>query len=496
MSESDVESDEEFDAALSHYGEETKNSSHNVRESWLDKDGNISKLVAVQFASGRLDRVERILLLVLRLNEAKSIFQAQLDEVIYHAMSQAASRGNFVAIRMICRITAGYDFPIAKQHAAIRMLFFQSENPSCVEVLRELGFGFCQVFDLVKKGEARQVFGRCTASKRFTILQRDFFLAALEGDLEEVQRLMDDEQTNLVEVLDVCEGPVWRSFWLRLEERLYSPPLCVAAARGHWNIVNAILERVEAAEQDDDEELTVRMPLEGYIFHFGISLFIIAAQRNDLSVFSEDFAGKAISNEPIVSALFREAQPEFMEEVILLRKLRPPHYLQLQLVMRMDSSRRLLKNVMDNFSREVRLHPRRRHVGYLLEKIFELRIVSVKVLAPFLLDLLLTTKRVSIVMRVLLFKPRFFIDGAYLNFDDYKCDRSSEDLWLRGVRLLVEAGVKTNTPIPAEYTDLFSLSLQNRCLIKIRGCLKLPVRESVQKLPLSPPMKRCLLYRF
>ena len=50
------------------------------------------------------------------------------------------------------------------------------------------------------------------------------------------------------------------------------------------------------------------------------------------------------------------------------------------------------------------------------KKIFELRIVSVKVLAPFLLDLLLTTKRVSIVMRVLLFKPRFFIDGAYLNF--------------------------------------------------------------------------------
>ena len=132
----------------------------------------------------------------------------------------------------------------------------------------------------------------------------------------------------------------------------------------------------------------------------------------------------------------------------------------------------------------------------ILQEMFAKMYASVKVLAPLLLYLLLATKRLSVVKQVLLFKPSFFIDGAYLDLEDYKFDPCSESLWRRGVRLLVEAGVKASSPVLAKYTELFSLSLQDRCLITVRGCLKLPVRESVQKLPLPPTLKSRLLYRF
>ena len=138
------------------------------------------------------------------------------------------------------------------------------------------------------------------------------------------------------------------------------------------------------------------------------------------------------------------------------------------------------------FRQEVQSHARSCNLNYLLQEMFAKIYASVKVLAPFLLYLLLKTKRVSVVEQVLLFKPRFFMDDAFLDLQDYQFDRCSESLWTRGVRLLVEAGVKASSPIPAEHTELFSLSLQDRCLITVRGCLKLPVRESEQKLPLPP----------
>ena len=501
MTDSDVESDEEFQAALSYVKDELLDHPQDCGEQW---DGwsyprrLILDVLTTQIASGRVDRVESILILIMHSDEAYRFREGMLDDVIYHAMRQAASRWNLGAIRMICRITAGFDLSIAKQHAAIRILLFQNENPSSVEALRELGFneGFSQVFDLVKKGRA-QVFGRYRSpSRSFTILQWNFFVAALSGNLEVVKRILDDQQTDLLNFLDVY---VWdNTRWWSSHFQLCSTPLCAAAARGHWKVVKAILTKLTEAESLETASslshrghLPACLPLLKIPYLYR-SVFIIAAQRNDLSIFSEKFADldNAISDVFFVSVLFREARPEFMEELRQLRNFRPQKYQDLGV------SRRYLKCLMDVFLREIRCHPRPCHVDFLMQEIFEQKIVSVKVLAPFLLDVVLTTKRVSVVKRVLLFKPRFFIDDASLDLEDYKFDRCSESLWTRGVRLLVEAGVKANSPVPAEHTELFSLSLQDRCLITIRGCLKLPVRESVQKLPLHPDLKRCLLYRF
>ena len=493
MTESDVESDEEFQATF-------ENELLNHPQD--DEVQRIWELLTTQIASGRVDRVESILLLLMRFREANSVSRTLLDKFICHALNQAASRGNVGAIRMICRITAGYGFSIAKQHAAIRMLIFQNENPSCVEALRELGFeeGSNQVFDLAKKGRAREFCGRYTSrtipqAEPFTVLRWNFFCAALSGNLEEVKRILNDPQTDLHNVLDVhaCDCTGWPSLvWL------CSPPLCAAAARGQWKVVKAILAEAEsmatASGSSHPNGPCVVLPWVILITIFYRGVFIIAAQRNDFSIFSEKFADleNAISviDFPFLSYLFREAQPEFMDKVMALCNLRLKHkrVMGVQICSPQD--------LKDLFTQEVQYHSRPCHLNFLVQEIFAQTSVSVKVLAPFLLDLLFVTKRVSVVKRVLLFKPSFFINDGFLDLQDYKFDRCSESLWTRGVRLLVEAGVKASSPIPAEHTELFSLSLQDRCLITVRCSLKLPVRESVQKLPLPPSLKRRLLYRF
>ena len=504
MTDSDIESDEEFQATLSYVKNELLDLSRDCGEQcqwdcWSYERKLILGLLTSQIASGRVDRVEIILLLVMPFHQEETSSKVRVDEVIYHAMSQAASRGNLGAIRMICRITAGFDLSIAKQHAAIRILLFQNESPSCVEALRELGFneGFSQVFDLIKSGVGRQVFGRyrSTPSRSFTILQWNFFVAALSGNLEEVKRILDDQQTDLRHLLDVYFFRNTR--WGISDFRVFSTPLCAAAARGHWKVVKAILAKLTEAESLkrasslNRGHLPAGLPLPK-VYYLYQSVVIIAAQRNDISIFSEKFADleKAISRVLFVPVLLREARPEFMEELRQLRIIRPQKY------RGMGVRGEYLKWLMRFFPHDIRCHPRPCHVDFILQEMFEQNVLSVKVLAPFLLHLLLATKRVSVVKRVLLFKPRFFIDGADLDLEDYKFDRCSESLWTRGVRLLVEAGVKLRPPVPAEHTELFSLSLQDRCLITVRVCLKLPVRESVQKLPLTPTLKRRLLYRF
>ena len=509
MTDSDVESDEEFQATLSYLKDDLLNQPQRVggvqRVSWLYEKQLIMNLLTTQIASGRVDRVESILLLSMRFHQEKSISQALVDDVIHHAMSQAASRGNLGAVRMICRITAGFDFSIAnliaKQHAAIRILLFQNENPSCVEALRELGFdeGFSQVFDLIKNGVARKVFGMYKSTpESVTILQWNFLFAALSGDLEEVKRILDDQQTDMRKLLDVYLFKNRRG-WL-CHAWHCSAPLCAAAARGHWKVVKAILAKLTAAERLGTASSLSHRGHRGHppahlplleIHNLYRSFVIFAARRNDLSIFSEKFPEleNAIADASFLSVLFRESQAEFMEKVMVLCNFRLQHN------RAMDFYGTFLQSLKFIFSRESRFHACPRHLDFLMQEIFAQTFVSVKVLAPFLLDLLWATKRVSVVKRVLLFKPRFFIDDAFLDLEDYKFHRCSKSLWRRGVRLLVEAGVKASSPVPAKRTELFSLSLQDRCLIIVRGCLKVPVRESVKKLPLPPTLKRRLLYR-
>ena len=500
MSDRDVESDEDFTETLSYFGDVLMNCRgdrpHTV--CWLsERKRTVLELLTTQIVSERVDRVENILLLLMRFHKANSLSQILVDELVFHALSQAASRGNVGAIRMICRITAAYHFSITKEHVAIRMLIFQQENPTCVEALQELGFdeGASQVIDMVKEGRGRELFGRCGSTPySFMVLRWNFFLAALGGDLEEVKRILDDPQTDLENVLDVntCNEDGRRFSHIRLS----CPPLGAAAARGHWKVVKAILEEAESLKTASGSSHPISPPTNFLWVFWNNFLYrvvvIIAAQRNDFSIFSEKLPEleNAISDVSFLSDLFREAQPEFMDKVMALCKLKLQH----KRVKGVHISS--LEKLKYLFTREVRFHSRPCHLNFLMQEIFAHTSVSVKVLAPFLLNLLLDTKKVSIFKRVLLFKPRFFMDDAFLDLEDYKFYCCWESLWAGGVRLLVEAGVTANSPVPAKHTELFLLSLQDRCLTTVRVCLKLPVRESVSKLPLPPSLKRRLLYCF
>ena len=68
--------------------------------------------------------------------------------------------------------------------------------------------------------------------------------------------------------------------------------------------------------------------------------------------------------------------------------------------------------------------------------------------------------------------------------------------WPTGARLLVEAGAKCKDSVPPEHAGILTISLEDRCRIFVRQCVRSPLLENVEKLPLPPVVKRHLLYQW
>ena len=266
---------------------------------------------------------------------------------------------------------------IAKQHAAIR-IFFQNDNPSRAEALRELGFDeeFRQVFDLIKNGAALIVFAGCrsTSPRTCNALQWNFLFAVLGGDLEVVKRILDYQQNHLNNVLTVH---VIESTQPCSYVALCSPPLCTAAAQGHWKVVKAILAKLAEAvnveivsgfKSRDHQRAGLPLSEIDYLYR---SVVVIAAQGNDFFIFSEKFAEleNAISDISFLSDLFRESQPEFMDKVMNLLQFRLQHN------RAMDFHSTFLQKLKYIFCREIRSHACPRHLDYVLQEIFPQKFV-------------------------------------------------------------------------------------------------------------------------
>ena len=71
-----------------------------------------------------------------------------------------------------------------------------------------------------------------------------------------------------------------------------------------------------------------------------------------------------------------------------------------------------------------------------------------------------------------------------------------EHQWPAGARLLVEAGATTKGEVPPEHAELFQLSLEDRCRIVARRNIKCPLVQNVHQLPLPVQVKRRFLYRY
>ena len=110
---------------------------------------------------------------------------------------------------------------------------------------------------------------------------------------------------------------------------------------------------------------------------------------------------------------------------------------------------------------------------------------------PWLLSVVFRSKSTSILRFFILRYPEASIN--HTGSDPVKVLQDYH--WTIGARILVEAGAVTKCNIPQEYAELFKLSLEDRCRIVARRNIQRPLEQSVHQLPLPLPVKRRILYR-
>ena len=111
---------------------------------------------------------------------------------------------------------------------------------------------------------------------------------------------------------------------------------------------------------------------------------------------------------------------------------------------------------------------------------------------PWLMQAVFRSRCASILRCVLVRYPEAAIRNA-------QCDPAvviRNYHWPAGARLLVEAGVKCKGTVPAELAGILTLSLEDKCRIVARHCIKNPLSENVKKLPLPENVKRRFLYQW
>ena len=134
---------------------------------------------------------------------------------------------------------------------------------------------------------------------------------------------------------------------------------------------------------------------------------------------------------------------------------------------------------------------KRHHVEVLLDELDLNRSGIIFTDHPWLMRAVLRSRCASILRCVLVRYPEAAVCNA-------ECDPAvvieSYD-WPAGARLLVEAGVQCKGSVPAERAGILTLSLEDKCRIVARRCIKSPLSENVKKLPLPENAKRRFLYQ-
>ena len=404
---------------------------------------DVKYALVIQLKRKRLDRIDKILeVLVANQNSFHSSLFDIRDHILQCEAFERMPIGDCSELLRIIFRHCGQDFRRHVQDSLIKKAVFYNDRDS-VDTLREI-FGRRYVDQVVL--EEQQKF-----RSRSPLLS-----ASLRGDVVEVERLLAAGSST--------RPDKERTGFYRLFSDQDMHPVRAAAEFGHTAVVDALL---------------ACPPRDALHFQLCCTVWRSACRRSNLAM-----AASVVSvirtqyiNHYLAGSKCIEGTPDFLRDVLSLTKVHRWETFD------QDSLWMMLEDAIE--------HRQRHHVRILLNE-FDKNGSLFNSYYPWNMRAVLRSRSAAILRDVLTRCPK-----ALTNIGDCNPLRAIQDFhWPVGARLLVEAGAKIEGDVPSKFVGLLSLSLEDKCRIVVRRNMKLPLSQSVERLPLPGKVKRRLLYRW
>ena len=439
--DSDIESDEEFEDALE------------LMSSWPHSErlGTYVNEFRNQFSKNRLDRVDKVLsILGDRIYRRKpSFFWINLLKTA--AFDYMPAKGCSDSLRWIFR---HFGETISKRQikSVVLLVVFHRDTDSLQLLRQTFGSAFIEkTIDDLRNGDRVLSSRLLWASEHGDMADFEGFLTPI---LERKALSSEDNRRLLQRCVDVIEK---------------------IAGLGRVNLVEALLAELQSKDRNAVVDMnSVRE-----------KLLHVACRKDDFSLASSMLSAMCSSRNqrgmpPLFTPILNDdtlCTATFLEKLLTWLRARlakdgeemSPHWLKMMVCQAIELRRlpnlKVLLNEMDRIGNP-----------------FGLQLFLPEVLYQ---------KSTAILRMVLLRYPEASIQD--LRLDPVQLLR--EHRWPMGARLLVEAGATARENVPSDHAELFELSLEERCRIVVRQSVKHPLTQNVHQLPLPPPVKRRLLYR-
>ena len=399
--------------------------------------------LVTQLKRKRLDRIDKILEILVADQNNSPALRFDIGSILVWEAFERMPIGECSELLRIIFRHCGQDFQRHVHYSVIRQAVFYNDHDS-VDTLRET-FGGRFVDQVVL--EEQQKF-----RSRSPLLS-----ASLRGDVAEVKGLLaagsstwlDEERTGF--------------HWFFSGQDMHPVR---AAEFGHTAVVDALL--ANSSRHDS---------------HFSLCCCVwsIACRRSNLAMAASVVSAMGIQFYEHYWAVSEclEGTPDFLRDVLSLIKVN--HW---------ETWETFDKDLLWEVLEDAIEHRQRHHVRILLEEFNK----DGRLFNNYLwyMRAVLRSRSAAILRDVLTRCPK-----ALTNIGDCNPLRAIQDYhWPVGARLLVEAGAKIEGTVPSKFAGLLSLSLEDKCRIVVRRNMKLPLSQSVERLPLPGKVKRRLLYRW
>ena len=454
--ESDIESDEEFDNKLLSISGHSKS--------------NVYYHLGNQFSKNRLDRVEKLLTLmptfcdIPRTDFLPTCVHEWIDALVTAAFQYMPAKGCLDSLRLIL---GHFGETISKcQITRLVLLAKFHRDTDSLQFLRDT---FGDAF--IKKAIEDMENGSCVFSSRLLLLSEHGALVDLSRSLLRPafdERAVSDKPASddhecMVKCRDIIEK---------------------VAELGRIDLVEALLAELHSeirnTVQDDSEMFLARLVVLKAACRKG-DFPMASSVLTDVCIALDEHSEVKDSFRLIFSLLLNGdtfCPVQFLESILVWMKASVA-----------NTSYEIDPQWFGALLRNAIYFHRRPHLEIVLDEID--RIGNVFHDFPWFLMEVLQSKSTSILRIVLLRYPEAFIQDLRSDPVQILCDHH----WTVGARLLVEAGAVTKGNVPQEYSELFKLSLEDRCRIEARRNIKRPLVQNVHRLPLPRRVKCRIIYR-